>query len=84
MRWAFMGLATNEFEGARFSCSDVDVAAGDSCTRTGEEVLRRLSFGGETPYDAMVGLLVIIVSFNLLAYGTLRYNKRTYEKMNAA
>jgi hypothetical protein len=36
MRWAFMGLAVNEFTGTTFSCGDV--ADGDGCTSTGEEV----------------------------------------------
>ena len=54
MRWAFLGLAVNEFEGATFSCNDVDVAAGDSCTRTGEEV-RKTQGGAAAQTGAWVG-----------------------------
>lgn len=77
MRWSFMGLAVNEFTDTTFSCDDV--AEGDTCTATGEEVLRRLSFEDETTGEACLGLFVLIVAFNVLAYTILRINKRKYQ-----
>eukprot|EP00897_Mesotaenium_endlicherianum_P001280 jgi/Mesen1/117/ME1124401C07608 len=39
IHWGFVALAVCEFRGRTFSCTSQDV----SCTRTGEEVLERLS-----------------------------------------
>jgi len=83
MRWAFMGLAVNQFKGETFSCKDVDVEAGDTCVRTGDETIRRLSFGGETAYQAMGALLALMVAFNALAYIALRIKKKKYQAIKA-
>lgn len=73
------GLAVNQFKGEHFSCNDVDVAGGDTCVRTGDETIRRLSFGGETPAQAMGALLALIVGFNFAAYVVLRIKKKKYQ-----
>lgn len=64
--------------------SDVDVEKGEQCIKTGEEVLKSLSFQDETVAGACVALIIMIGGFNALAYAALRSKKRSYEKLKAS
>ena len=95
MRWSFSGLMINEFgtdidvggngggkSGTSFNCRDVDTEAGDTCIRDGSEVIKRLNFDGETVQQAILALLGMTIGFNLMAYGCLRFKKRTHQRMS--
>ena len=80
-RYAFEGLAVNEFTGAVFSCDDV--AEGGVCVETGEEVLDRLSFDMSVPRVFMC-LGIFFALEHLAAYTILSLNAKKYMAIEAA
>ena len=77
LKWAFQAFAVNEFKGEKFSCKASDI----SCQPTGDVVLDGLSFGNSTVGEAMLGLFVVFVGYNIVAYVLLRLSRTRYAEM---
>ena len=77
LKWAFQALAINEFKGEHFTCKESDL----SCQQTGEVVLDGLSFGSDTVGEGLLGLFLVFIGYNLIAYVFLRLSRRRYTEM---
>jgi hypothetical protein len=77
LKWAFQAFAINEFKGEKFTCT----ASDPSCLKTGEEVLDSFAFGGDTVGEGLLGLLVVFLGYNLLAYVLLRVMRTKYAEV---
>ena len=64
MRWTFQALIVNEFTGLSFDCSGV---ADDACTKTGEQAISKLSFGGHSTAYGVFGMGMLLLAFLALA-----------------
>ncbi|KAF3328958.1 ABC transporter G family member 7 [Carex littledalei] len=75
IRWAFQGLCINEFTGLEFEQKQsYDV-------RTGEQVLERLSFGGNRIKDTIVAQGRILMFWYCTTYLLLKKNKPKYQPL---
>ena len=79
MRFAFEGLAKNEFDAASFICDDV--RPGQVCVETGKEVLDKLSFTMSLP-EVFLYLFIFMCVEHCLAFYLLEKNKRNYMPIN--
>ena len=77
LKWAFEALAINEFEGETFTCKSSDL----TCQPTGKAVLDNLSFGNSTVGEALLGLFVVFICYNILAYIILRIGRTRYQTL---
>jgi hypothetical protein len=77
LKWAFEALAINEFKGEKFSCKASDI----SCQPTGEVVLDGLSFGDTNVGVPLLGLFLVFVGYNVIAYALLRLSRTRYAEM---
>jgi ABC-type multidrug transport system permease subunit len=73
--WTFQGLLLNEFRGESFRCGAIEP---NGCTKTGDEVLMRLSFeNGDLP-TCIYALIAITVGFIAIAYVLLIWSGEAY------
>lgn len=80
MRYAFEGLAVNEFTGAKFTCEDV---VGDGvCVTDGIEVLDRLSFSMSVQ-NVFQCLVIFFAVEHVIAYLILSNNGKKYQAIQA-
>lgn len=79
MRFAFEGLAKNEFDSVTFTCDDV--RPGQVCVETGKEVLDKLSFTMSVP-QVFLYLLIFMCVEHCLAFYLLEKNKRRYMEID--
>lgn len=77
LKWAFQAYAINEFKGEEFTCT----ASDHSCLKTGEEVLESFAFGNDTVGDGLLGLFVVFLGYNLVAYVLLRVMRAKYTEV---
>ena len=75
LKWTFQALCINEFSGATFDCTNGPPLA---CERTGEMVLARLSFGGDSVEYACFGLGMVLLGFTFSAIYILERSKINY------
>lgn len=75
LKWTFESLAINEFTGATFDCTN---GPANACEKTGEVVLSRLSFGGDTIEYACFGLGMLLLGFTFVALQILIRSKEEY------
>jgi ABC-type multidrug transport system permease subunit len=70
IKWAFEGLAINEFSGEKFECDLLLNTSTNTllCESTGEIVLLRLSFADTSVIICILGLLVFLLVALLLTY----------------
>jgi len=78
-RWSFEGLLVNEFIGETFECNSSD--DGGSCITDGSTVLKNLSFGSATYPQSILGLCMLLIGSNLIAYLFLRFKKTKYQPL---
>jgi len=74
IRFAFTGCIVNEFKDESFECDGSD--SGVPCIRDGDAVLTQLGFDGEDLLlKCIVALLIIALTFNILAFAILVYRR---------
>ena len=76
MRYAFEGLAVNEFSSAVFTCEDVKEDG--ACIEDGREVLDRLSFTMSVP-EVFKCLVIFFCIEHLVAYVILSVSAKKYQ-----
>ena len=67
LKWSFQALCINEFRGENFNC-DPNAPEGTGCEPTGEVILDRLTFGGSTTGNAIMGLCLVLTGLFLVAF----------------
>lgn len=73
--WAFMALTINDFHGRDgWACGAAGVAPPPTC-KTGDQIIQSFGFNPTRAWLGVVGLLALIVGFNLLGYLLLRRSK---------
>lgn len=75
-QWAFRALATNEFQGIKFTCNSADPS---QCIATGEEALATLDYSGHSTSYAVFGLgmlmlVYIFVLYLILLFSTFKFS----------
>eukprot|EP01041_Mallomonas_annulata_P000442 gene442-792_t len=82
VKWAFESLAINEFSGASFECSVVNLQQGN-CQQTGSDVLKRLSFqnGLEMTVVPFIGLCI---GYYIIAYICLCLNREKFLRFSSS
>ncbi|OAY47212.1 ABC transporter G family member 7 isoform X2 [Manihot esculenta] len=77
IRWAFQGLCINEFTGLKFDHQDsFDV-------ETGEQALKRLSFGESHISDTVIAQSRILLFWYCTTYFILKKNKPKYQQLES-
>ena len=75
IRYTFEALCVNEFAGETFTCG----GGGRGCLTNGDEVLRGLSFGGQTsPSSALFGLGMVLLTLLVIAVLVLELSRTSY------
>ncbi len=76
INWGFQALSINEYKGKTLECLDTN-----DCLTTGEEVLERFSFTEFSKEECITYLLLVGISFHILAYLVLRFKRPKYQKV---
>jgi len=79
IRYAFKAVMVNEFDGSSFTCS----AADESCVRSGDQVLSRLKFDGDSVSTCLLILGGMAAFFNVLAYFILVWRRPCFQPLEA-
>jgi len=81
IRYAFKAVMVNEFGGSSFTC---DAIADESCVRSGDQVLSRLKFDGDSVSTCLLILAGMAAFFNVLAYFILVWRRPCFQPLEAA
>ncbi|KAL0246746.1 hypothetical protein GEMRC1_007953 [Eukaryota sp. GEM-RC1] len=73
IRWAFLGAARNEFDGAEFFCTPEEEINNVCPITDGSQVIDQLGLGPYSIFTAIVFLLTILVSLRILTYLWLEF-----------
>ena len=78
IRWGFEAYSINEFKDTTFKDCSVGQA---NCVATGNQVLKSLNFAHAKQFDPIRNLLILLTSFHILAYITLRLTSTKYKEI---
>ncbi|PSC69664.1 ABC ATP-binding isoform 1 [Micractinium conductrix] len=80
--YGLQGLAVNNFSGrSGYACP---VGAPQPCQLDGADILSQLGFEGDSVGQAFMGLLLLMLGYNVLAYVCLRLRKPRYMPLKVA
>mmetsp|Transcript_5669 Transcript_5669/g.6513 ORF Transcript_5669/g.6513 Transcript_5669/m.6513 type:complete len:408 (-) Transcript_5669:517-1740(-) len=89
-KYSFAGLTINEFTGVEFTCESSLAVEGESgpqggqgCIRTGEEVIRNLSFEGQSVEMNMLALFIYLCVLHLVSFLGLLFAQRKFQPLLA-
>lgn len=75
IKYAFVGVALNELEGLKFTCTDEEIAKGMCKIYTGETVIADKGYDQYTISYCAGSLVAYVIGVRIIGYFAIRYIK---------